>query len=98
MGESSQGNWIITVRALAQYNTGTLQSWSINIYGTVGVPPTATAGDVQTVNEGDTVALDGSNSSDPDGSITSYLWTQLSGTPVTLTDSTEDQLTFTARK
>ncbi len=95
-GESSQGDWTITIRDLFPADTGTFQTWSINIYGTVGVPPTAIAGDKQTVNEGDTVALDGSNSLDPDGSITSYHWNQLSGTQVTLSDSTEDQPTFTA--
>jgi kexin len=94
-GESSQGDWTITVRDLFEEDLGTLQSWSINIYGTVGTPPTAVAGGDQTVNEGDTVDLDGSNSSD-DGSITSYLWTQLNGTSVTLSDSTSDQPTFTA--
>jgi kexin len=94
-GESSQGDWTITVRDLFEDDEGTFQSWSINIYGTVGVPPTPNAGDDQTVNEGDTVNLDGSNSSD-DGSITSYHWAQLSGKPVTLSDSTSDQPTFTA--
>jgi kexin len=94
-GESSQGDWTITVRDLFEEDLGTLQSWSINIYGTVGTPPTAVAGGDQTVNEGGTVDLDGSNSSD-DGSITSYLWTQLNGTSVTLSDSTSDQPTFTA--
>ena len=94
-GESSLGDWTITVKDLAAVDTGTFQSWSINIYGTVGVPPTATAGGDQTVNEGEPVDLDGSGSSD-DVNITSYLWTQLSGTPVTLSDSTGVQPTFTA--
>lgn len=95
-GESSQGDWTLTVRDLADEDTGTFQSWTIKIYGTVGVPPTAAAGNDQTVNEGEPVALDGSSSSDPDGTITSYHWTQLSGTQVTLSDSTSDQPTFTA--
>jgi kexin len=97
-GESSQGDWTLTVRDLLPADTGTFQSWSINIYGTVGVPPTAVAGDDQTVNEGDSVALDGSNSFDSDGSITSYHWSQLSGRPATLSDSTSDQPSFTAPK
>ena len=48
--------------------------------------PTANAGPNQTVNEGVTVTLDGSNSGDPDGSIVSYLWTQTAGTIVGLSN------------
>ncbi len=44
--------------------------------------PTAIAGNNQTVTEGDVVILDGSFSTDTDGSISSYLWEQLSGLPV----------------
>jgi hypothetical protein len=47
-------------------------------------PPVADAGPNQTVDEGVTVTLDGSNSSDPDGDISSYQWTQIAGIPVTL--------------
>jgi hypothetical protein len=48
--------------------------------------PIADAGDDQTVNEGDTVALDGSGSTDSDGMIISYHWEQIVGTPVSLSD------------
>jgi len=58
--------------------------------------PAANAGPDQTVNEGATVTLDGSNSTDPDGNIESYLWTQTAGTSVTLSDAGEVQTTFTA--
>ena len=60
------------------------------------LPPTADAGGDQTVNEGDTVALDGSNSSDPDGTIAAYLWQQTAGTAVSLSDSTTIQPNFTS--
>ncbi|MGB7066703.1 MAG: PKD domain-containing protein, partial [Syntrophobacteria bacterium] len=39
-------------------------------------PPTADAGPDQNVDEETTVTLDGSNSSDPDDGIESYLWKQ----------------------
>ncbi len=62
----------------------------------INLPPTANAGPNQTVNEGVTVTLDGSNSSDPDGDISSYQWTQISGSSVTLSSTTAAQPTFTA--
>jgi len=59
-------------------------------------PPVANAGADQTKNDGDTVTLNGSGSTDPDDGIASYLWAQLSGTPITLSDAKAVQPTFTA--
>lgn len=62
-------------------------------------PPTADAGNDQTVWEGNQVTLDGSGSfdPDPDDSIQSYLWTQTAGTPaVTLSNASTASPTFTA--
>ncbi len=60
----------------------------------INVAPTADAGSDQTVNEGTMVTLDGSNSTDPDGSITAYVWKQTAGSPVTLSDGASAQPTF----
>jgi VCBS repeat-containing protein len=59
-------------------------------------PPNADAGVDQTVGEDTTVALDGSNSFDPDGDKLSYQWNQVAGPSVTLSDPTADKPTFEA--
>jgi len=58
--------------------------------------PIADAGAAQTVLEGTLVNLDGSASNDPDGSITSYAWTQTAGPVVTLTNANTISPSFTA--
>jgi PKD repeat protein len=60
------------------------------------LPPRANAGPDQKVDEGTTVLLDGSNSSDPDDGIASYLWVQISGPSVNLDDPHAMQPTFMA--
>ncbi len=60
------------------------------------LPPTADAGIDQTVNEGDNVALDGSNSNDSDGTIAAYLWEQTAGKAVFLSNATTAQPTFSS--
>lgn len=63
---------------------------------TVNQLPTANAGTAQTVNEKVLVALDGSASSDPDGTIVSYAWVQTVGTAVVLSNAGVENPTFTA--
>src|SRR4029078_3243051 len=50
----------------------------------------------QTVRPAATVTLNGTGSSDADGSIASYTWSQTAGTAVTLSSATVSQPTFTA--
>jgi hypothetical protein len=68
----------------------------VNVEGWINLPPVADAGPDQEVYEQDMVTLDGSGSTDPDGGISSYLWTQTAGTPVTLSDTLATTPTFTA--
>ena len=58
--------------------------------------PTADAGSDQTVNEGASVSLDATGSSDPDGDALSYSWTQTDGPSITLSDASTATPTFTA--
>jgi len=60
------------------------------------VAPTANAGPDQTVDSLDTVTLDGSGSSDPDGTVDVYTWTQTTGTAVTLDETVPAMPTFDA--
>jgi len=58
--------------------------------------PTANAGGDFAALEFSTVVLDGTASSDPDGSIVSFSWRQLSGPDVGLTGGTTARAAFTA--
>ncbi|MDH5376839.1 MAG: hypothetical protein OEX00_00780, partial [Gammaproteobacteria bacterium] len=58
-------------------------------------PPVANVGGSQIVFSGGTVLLNGSASTD-DGSIVSYLWEQVSGTPVILSDANLAVVSFIA--
>ena len=59
--------------------------------------PVADAGaDQGPIDSGQTVTLNGTGSSDPEGSALTYSWTQVSGPTATLSDASSAQPTFTA--
>ena len=49
--------------------------------------PVAHAGNDQNASIGETISLDGTKSYDPNGTITSYLWTQISGPLISISNS-----------
>ena len=59
-------------------------------------PPVANAGSDQGVEKKDTITLDGTGSSDPEGSQLGHQWTQVYGETVSLSDTTAAQPTFLA--
>ena len=58
--------------------------------------PIAVAGAAQSVTAGASVTLDGTGSSDPDGTIVTYVWTQTAGDSVTLTGADTASPSFVA--
>ncbi len=62
----------------------------------VNQPPTASAGAGQEVKAGDQVTLDGSHSSDPENGVFFYLWEQVSGPQVQLSNPAVADPFFTA--
>jgi hypothetical protein len=81
---------------LHPFETGYSKMANVWFTALMDILPQADAGDTQTVKETATVTLDGSNSSDADGTIASYLWEQLTGITVTLSGASTDTATFTA--
>jgi len=60
------------------------------------VRPVANAGVNRTVNKGELATIDATGSLDPDGTIASYTWTQLTGPSVVLDTTVPGQVSFTA--
>ena len=69
---------------------------AVALLSACGGDPIADAGPDQTIDEQVQVMLDGSASSDEDGSIVSYSWSQTAGTAVSLSDEAIESPTFTA--
>jgi hypothetical protein len=62
----------------------------------VNHPPIASVGPDQSVAEASLVTLDGSASYDPDADLLTYLWSQIAGPTVTLSDPKDAKPTFLA--
>ncbi|MEZ5992377.1 MAG: S8 family serine peptidase [Planctomycetota bacterium] len=100
IGTSAAGIWTVRVTDTSSGNTGTLEWLAIEIdYDSTtpaNQPPTADAGSNQTVNEGATVNLNGSASSDPDFDTLTYQWVRLSGPAISIQNSNTATPSFVA--
>lgn len=86
----------LVFRLTATDDLGAVSSADVTItVDLANVAPTVTAGTAQTVNEQTAVALSGS-ATDSDGTIASLVWSQLSGSIVTITDNSDGTASFTA--
>lgn len=79
-------------------DSGDLQARDSCIVNVVWVnqPPAANAGPDQNVNQGVSVILDGTGSTDPDGGTLAFSWLQTAGAPVTLDNPRSAQPRFAA--
>jgi hypothetical protein len=90
------GGQTLTFDLTVTDDSGASDTDSVSIYiAYINQKPSADAGEEQTVYEGDTVTLDGTNSSDPDGAI-SFHWTQIAGPDIILSDSSTSTPSFAA--
>jgi hypothetical protein len=99
---------VVLADGTTSYNTGVTYANSaspqargaimLSLKGLTGanLAPTANAGANQTVPSNVHVALDGSASFDGEGTVASYSWQQLAGTPVTLSSNTAAAPVFTS--
>jgi len=70
-------------------------SVTVTVKAVPNQPPVANAGAAQTVGSGGTVTLAGKGT-DADGTVVSYVWTQIAGPAVVLTNANTPTATFTA--
>jgi len=87
--------YYFVARAYAASNEST-DSNEVEYKVVINSAPMSDAGTDQAVDEGAQVTLDGLGSTDSDGSIAEYKWTQTSGPMVSLSNLNSSQTTFTA--
>ncbi|MBN2032961.1 MAG: fibronectin type III domain-containing protein [Deltaproteobacteria bacterium] len=85
-----------TLTVTDRYGLQDTDTCVVSVPGLTNEPPLAEAGPDQTASEGDTVLLDGSGSSDADGGIASYQWSQAEGPPAALDNPGAIETRFTA--
>ena len=92
---NQEGDLVFILTVLDNEFSSDTDTVVINIVNT-NILPVANAGVDQSVNNNELVTLDGSSSFDPDGTIESYQWSQLSGTNVVLSSADQQTTSFTS--
>lgn len=92
---NQEGELVFKLTVLDNDFASDVDTVAVTIINT-NIAPTANAGADQIVNNNELVTLDGSGSSDPDGTIEFYEWSQLSGAGVVLSSSNQPTTTFTS--
>ena len=92
---TAAGQYVVKAQARDSYLAESVWSTGKTVTISQNQPPTANAGPDQTVAAGALVSLNGTGS-DPDNGISSWQWTQTSGTPVILSGAATAQAHFTA--
>lgn len=90
---------LLTFRLVVSDNNGAASppdTVNVQVKGLPNRLPIANAGPDRSAPEGAAVTLNGSGSSDPEGGVLTYQWTQLSGPRVTLSDTNSPTPSFTA--
>lgn len=101
-GESATGTWTLLVRDIVGLDVGTLESWGISMQGNKNCsvanesPIAKVSAATLTVEEGQSFSLDASSSSDPDQDAVSYLWQQLTGPTIVISDASLANIELTA--
>ncbi|NVJ67864.1 MAG: trypsin-like peptidase domain-containing protein [Gammaproteobacteria bacterium] len=93
-GENYTGNVSLTVTDSVSCEVTTVAA--IVVEGPNRAPTASVASSTLSANEGSTVSLNASSSSDPDGDTLTYAWTQTSGTSVTINNGTTSTASFVA--
>jgi len=92
---NQEGDLVFILTVLDNEFSSDTDTVVINIVNT-NILPVANAGVDQSVNNNELITLDGSSSFDPDGTIESYQWSQLSGTNVVLSSADQQTTSFTS--
>lgn len=93
---SSNADYDISIRTINGSGVTASASNDLDVLATGNAAPTADAGSDVTASPNETVALDGTGSSDPDGDSLSYQWQQVEGPSVAIANVSTATPTFTA--
>ncbi|QUM80564.1 proprotein convertase P-domain-containing protein [Moritella sp. 5] len=101
-GEDTNGTWTLNVADVDSIGTGELISWKIissafSCKMPPNQPPVINIPDLNiSIHEKENVVLDASNSTDPENSVLTFNWTQVSGPDVVLINADKAKTNFIA--